>query len=165
MGYVESNLMRDERVVYQGHVHWFVFVPGVIFSLVGLLFLAASSGNGAAVLIGAVILLFGFYRLLSALLFKVTTELAVTTRRVIAKVGFISRNTVELNHSKVESFHVDQSITGRIFGFGTVVINGTGGGKTPIKMVSKPLDFRRQAMEVMDQGAASQPVQHAAASA
>jgi hypothetical protein len=57
---------------------------------------------------------------------------------------------MELNHSKVESFHVDQSILGRIFGFGTLVVNGTGGGKTPVPNIDSPLEFRREAMQTID---------------
>jgi hypothetical protein len=64
------------------------------------------------------------------------------------------RHTVELNHGKVESFNVDQSIFGRIFDFGTVVVNGTGGGKTPIPNIDAPLDFRRRAMETIDRSQA-----------
>jgi hypothetical protein len=55
-------------------------------------------------------------------------------------------------HSKVESFHVDQGIIGRIFNFGTVVINGTGGAKTPIPKISAPLIFRRQALMAIESG-------------
>jgi uncharacterized membrane protein YdbT with pleckstrin-like domain len=69
---------------------------------------------------------------------------------VIAKFGFIKRTTIELNHSKVESFHVEQGVFGRIFGFGTLHINGTGGGITPVPGIADPLGFRRKAMEAID---------------
>ena len=65
-------------------------------------------------------------------------------------MGFIRRNTIELNHSKVESINVHQGIFGRIFDFGTLVINGTGGGKTPIPSIDSPLDFRKNAMQAID---------------
>ncbi len=81
---------------------------------------------------------------------KLTAELAITSKRAIAKIGFIRRHTVELNHSKVESFNVDQSLLGRMLGYGTVVINGTGGGKTSISNIDAPLDFRREAMQTID---------------
>lgn len=79
-----------------------------------------------------------------------STELAVTSKRIIAKFGFIRRSTIELNHSKVESFHVEQGVLGRILGFGTLSINGTGGGITPIPGIGDPLGFRRKAMEAID---------------
>ena len=80
-----------------------------------------------------------------------TTELAVTNRRVIAKFGFISRRTVELNITKVESVQVDQSALGRLFDFGTLVISGSGGSQEPIPGISKPMAFRKALMEAQDQ--------------
>lgn len=74
----------------------------------------------------------------------------VTSKRVITKLGLIRRNTIELNHKKVESFHVHQSIIGRIFDYGTIIIIGAGGGKTSIPDIDSPLEFRRQAMAVID---------------
>ena len=70
---------------------------------------------------------------------------------MIAKFGFIRRSTIELLHGKVESFHVDQGILGRVLNFGTVVVNGTGGAKTPIPRIAAPLDFRRQALGVIEE--------------
>jgi len=58
---------------------------------------------------------------------------------------------VELNLTKVESFNVDQSILGRIFGYGTLTINGTGGIRTPIPSIVRPLEFRRAANEQIEQ--------------
>lgn len=139
-------------------MHWFIFLPGIIELILGGFLYALSAaayeqGNsdlGAFFAVGAVVvLLLGALSLFRALIKKMSTELAVTTKRVIAKVGFVKRDTIELNHSKVESFNVDQSILGRIFGFGTIVINGTGGGKTPIPEIDSPLDFRRAAMGVI----------------
>src|SRR5262249_59455107 len=51
-----------------------------------------------------------------------TTEMAVTDRRIIYKRGFIRRHTIEMHLDKVESVDVDQSILGRIFGFGDILI-------------------------------------------
>ena len=157
MGYVTNSLMTGERIVHLGKVHWFVFVPGVVMFLfyIGLALLLSAAEPGrqpsAVFLFAPVVFVFAIVSLIRALIYKISTELAVTSKRVIAKVGFISRNTVELNHSKVESFRVDQSILGRIVGFGTVVIRGTGGGKTLIRNISDPLEFRRQAVNIVDE--------------
>ena len=150
MSYVDSNLMSGEDVVHKGQIHWFVFVPGVFFVILGIYLFGIDQENGTGPVLGLIISIFGIASLIKAAITKATTELAVTSKRVIAKAGLVSRNTVELNHQKVESFQVDQSIMGRIFGFGTLVVNGTGGGKTPIKNIAAPLMFRRQAMEVID---------------
>ena len=79
---------------------------------------------------------------LTADLTRLGDELAVTDRRVIYKSGLLARHTLEMNRSKVESVDVDQSILGRIFGFGTIIVRGTGGSLEPIRMISDPLTFR-----------------------
>jgi uncharacterized membrane protein YdbT with pleckstrin-like domain len=159
MGYIENNLLQNERVVYRANIHWFIFVPGAIATIIAL-FLFSSSG-GAAVF-GGILLVIGIFLLLKAFIVKISTELAVTSKRVIAKTGFIRRDSIELNHNKVESFNCDQSIFGRIFGFGTIVVRGTGGGKTPIPSIDEPFEFRRQAMQTVDDS--SQPASVAPAS-
>lgn len=146
MSYVDGNLLPGETVIARGRVHWWIYVPAVLMLVAGLgLTAVAGPAGGLVVLIGMVMLL-------RAWLASLSTELAVTNRRVIAKFGFIRRSTVELLHKSVESFHVEQSITGRIFDFGTVIINGTGGVRTPIPDIAAPLEFRRQALNVIDSG-------------
>ena len=85
--------------------------------------------------------------------------LVVAAIYIIASFGLIqpfkefldtARDTTELNHSKVESFTVHQPILGRIFGFGTLTINGTGGIAIPIPDVDDPLQFRKKAMQIID---------------
>ncbi len=151
MGYVSGNLMPGEQIVYQAKIHWFIFVPGALLFVVGVALASVKIQHNIGPIAGGVVLLIALYWLLQALVVKISTELAVTSKRVIAKTGLIMRHTVELNHGKVESFNVDQSIFGRIFDFGTVVVNGTGGGKTPIPNIDSPLDFRRRAMETIDE--------------
>jgi len=73
-----------------------------------------------------------------------------SNKRVIAKFGFISRKTVELNISKVESIQVNQGFLGRIFNFGTLVISGAGNPQAPIPGISDPMAFRRAFMESQD---------------
>jgi uncharacterized membrane protein YdbT with pleckstrin-like domain len=155
MSYVDENLMIDEAVIYKANVHWLVFLPTITTFLTGVSLMLIGSIEKEE--IGLIMMLLGLFlfflsiiSFINALIIKKTTELAVTSKRVIAKTGFISRKTTELNHSKVESFKVNQSIFGRIFNCGTIVINGTGGGKTRINNIDDPLNFRRQAMEIID---------------
>lgn len=150
MSYVESTLLSGEQVVYKAKIHWFIFVPGMLLLAFGVYLFTLDVEGGTGPIFGLFAVLFGIFSLLKAFIQRVTTELAVTTKRMIAKVGLIRRATMELNHSKVESFHVDQSILGRVFGFGTLVVHGTGGGKTPVPNIDSPLDFRREAMQTID---------------
>lgn len=144
MSYVESNLTAGEQVLARGNVHWYVYVPGAALLLLGVLLIVATGVFGwVSVVVGVVLLIRGWIAVFS-------TELAITNKRVIAKFGFIRRSTVELLHSKIEGFHVEQGILGRILNFGTVVVNGTGAGKTPIPRIASPLEFRKNALNAIE---------------
>jgi uncharacterized membrane protein YdbT with pleckstrin-like domain len=73
-----------------------------------------------------------------------TTELAITSKRVIAKTGIIRRNAVEISNSKVEGITYHQGIIGRLFGYGSILIRGTGIGQVPIPFISQPDQFKHE---------------------
>lgn len=144
MAYVESNLLKGERVLARARVHWWAWGKGLLLAVAGL-FVPASAG-----LLAALMIMFGGYLVVRGLIIVTTTELVVTDRRVLAKFGLIRRSTIELLHRKVEGMTIDQSVFGRLLGFGTIVVNGTGSSKTPIPHIARPLDFRRDALEVIE---------------
>jgi uncharacterized membrane protein YdbT with pleckstrin-like domain len=159
LGYVEKNLMQGEKLYVEARLHWSIFTKAILFgaAAAGLLMYALITSMAGEAQVSLLVRNAGFLALIPALwsladaaIKHQSTELAVTSKRVIAKFGFIKRSTIELNHSKVESFHVEQSVVGRLLGFGTLHINGTGGGITPIPRISDPLGFRRKAMEAID---------------
>jgi len=143
--YIDNNLMPNETVVKKGVMHWFVYLPGLSMLILGLLLIVITQSP-----LGSLFVLIGIVISIKAALSHIGTELAVTNKRVIAKFGFIRRNSIELNHNNVESFKVDQSVFGRIFNFGTIYINGTGGVSTPIPSISAPLEFRRTALQTIE---------------
>jgi uncharacterized membrane protein YdbT with pleckstrin-like domain len=144
LSYVESNLTPGEQVIAYGKVHWYVYVPGGVLLALGVVLIMTSGVLGWLLAIsGAVLLVKGWIA-------STSTELAITNKRVIAKFGFIRRSTVELMHSKVEGFNVEQGILGRILDFGTIIVNGTGAGKTPIPQIAAPQQFRKQALAAIE---------------
>ena len=158
MGYVENNLSKNENILYQGKIHWFIFVPPLMMMLLAFFVLADDSKQDNERLVALVVMAFCVFVLVHSFFYKISSEFAITNRRIISKTGFISRKTVEFNHGKIESINVEQSIFGRIFGYGSVVINGTGGAKTPVKNIAKPLKFRMEAMNVIDHEQEQAPV-------
>ncbi|MBN1473114.1 MAG: PH domain-containing protein [Syntrophaceae bacterium] len=113
--YVQGNLAKGEEVVYEARLHWIIFIS-----------------------IKAILTL-----LIAPLIAWYTSEFAITNKRIIIKVGLISRRTLEMNLAKIESVNVDQSILGRILGYGTITVIGTGGTREPFFQISNPLDFRK----------------------
>jgi hypothetical protein len=169
MSYVEKNLMAGESVVYRTRLHWVVIfwpiVVTLLFGLSGLALLATSmsgssdnSGKLSPALVGGILLLVVAVVALGVSLAKRNaTEMAVTDRRVIVKVGVAARRTFEILLSKVESIGVEESVMGRMLGYGTVVVRGTGGTPESFDKIAHPLEFRTQVEEQIDksQGRAS----------
>jgi uncharacterized membrane protein YdbT with pleckstrin-like domain len=150
MSYVQRVLQPDETVAYSTTRHWFVYLRAGLFAIVCLALLIGSRfvppqepvAATALLILAAVVGVVALWFWLQAFIDRATTEFAVTSRRVIYKVGLIRRRTVEMNLSAVESVDVEQSILGRVLGYGHVRIIGTGGSPTPYPMISDPLAFR-----------------------
>ena len=129
MRYIERILQPGEKVLYSGTIHWVIYFPAVLFSLIALalLTLVKSGPTGMSWLIVSIAFwLAAAVTFASAWFRRWTTEIDVTDRRVVYKRGFINRHTVEMNMDKVESVDVDQSIMGRMLNFGDITVRGTG---------------------------------------
>ena len=137
MGYIESNLLPGETVVQRARLHWIVFLKAVAVVVVGLGLLYFQP------IVGGVVIAVGLLMAVPPWLQRLTSEFGVTSKRVIIKVGLVQRRTLELLIRQVEAISVDQSLTGRIFNFGTITLSGTGGVKETFHNIANPLEFRR----------------------
>ncbi len=155
MSYVERVLQPGEELVYRSRIHWFVYLNGLaILVIAGLVFWAGMRYAPPDVppmaieIVAGIIGLWGLLLVLGAWIRRLTTELAVTSRRIIYKRGLIRRYTIEMNMDKVESVDVNQSILGRIFDFGDITVRGTGEGMQPLHSIDAPLAFRNHVTAV-----------------
>jgi uncharacterized membrane protein YdbT with pleckstrin-like domain len=121
MGYIESNLLLDENIVYKARLHSIIFWKPCALIFLGIVFLIIQP------IVGAIVIASGVFALISPMIDYTTSEFGVTNKRVIIKVGFLRRRTLELLLRHVEAISVDQSVTGRILGFGSITLTGTGG--------------------------------------
>ena len=149
MSYVSRVLMPGETVLATARLHWIILLPSILTIVAGIAVASWARASGMdpgqakfVYALAGLLVLIGVLMFLGRLIVRATTEFAVTDRRVIVKRGIISLHTVEMNEDKVESVDVDQSLLGRLFGFGTITVRGTGGSLEPIRMISDPLTFR-----------------------
>jgi uncharacterized membrane protein YdbT with pleckstrin-like domain len=140
MSYVERNLLPNEQITYRARLHRIVYLlPDCIF-MVAIIVGLAGGGWIAAAVIGAI----GIVLFIPPWIRSVSSEFAITNKRVLIKVGLVRRHSLELLLQKVEGIGVDQSVLGRILGFGTITVSGVGGTKESFRTISDPLEFRRQ---------------------
>jgi hypothetical protein len=156
VGYIEQNLNPGEHILYKTHLHWIVLFRSIfvdlIFSAGGLALLIYGiagkhfeRGEAQALgIAGVTLIVLGNILLAISTFRRNATEMAVTNKRIIIKVGFLTKRTIELFLSKVESVGVEQTVFGRMMGFGSLTVRGTGGTNEPFSHVADPLEFRRQ---------------------
>jgi len=157
LSYAEKHLIAGETVQYETRLHWMVMVGhaliATVLALVGVSLLitpwrvvnggeASSAGalrwaGVACVVVAAIFFGIGFVR-------RSATEMAVTNKRVIVKSGLANRRTIELLLSRIESIAVEEPALGRLLGYGTVIVRGTGGTPEVFPQIARPLEFREQ---------------------
>jgi len=150
MSYVDANLLAGEEVVYRTRLHWKVFIAPIAFALIVSVPLAwvayAGTWNAFAWIPLAIALLW----FLAALIRRQTSEFVVTNKRVVMKAGVLTVRSIELLLSKVEAIAVHQTLAGRLFGYGDIVLTGSGGTKEPFASIQSPLAFRNAAQAATD---------------
>jgi uncharacterized membrane protein YdbT with pleckstrin-like domain len=146
MSYIDKGLMDGERIVYRGKLHWVVFLWPIIF-FVAAIMLTIIIGGAEGFIIGFMLIAVSIFSSIGSFITYKTSEFGITNKRLIVKVGFIHRNSLEVLLNKVEGIEVNQNILGRILGFGSVTISGTGGTKDPFHRIDAPLEFRSKAQE------------------
>jgi uncharacterized membrane protein YdbT with pleckstrin-like domain len=166
LSYVEKNLIAGEKLLYQTRHHWIVLLGPVLLSLflgvsgLGLLVESiasmagksqASGGTGSNAgglgIIGLILLVAAAGTLGYGIVKRNATEMAVTNKRVLIKTGLASRRTLDVMLSRVESIGVEETVTGRLLSYGTVVVRGTGGTPEAFVMIDHPQEFRRAVQE------------------
>jgi uncharacterized membrane protein YdbT with pleckstrin-like domain len=162
MGYVDRNLVPGETLLYRTRHHWLVLLGPVFAGLllvapgIALLVEAIATHDSAGLVVGsatvspqmmatagAVLLAVAIITFSYGVAKRNATEMAVTNRRVLIKTGLTSRRTLDLMLSRVESIGVEESTAGRVLGYGSVIVRGTGGTPEAFLMIAHPQEFRR----------------------
>ncbi len=149
MSYIKRVLQSGETILFTSRMHWVLYLPGLlvlVVGLAGLILLPNRQAGGLFLYASLAVVAIALVVLFLAWIKRVTTEIAVTNRRLIFKEGFISRRTMEMNLDKIESIDVNQSVIARLMGYGTIVVRGTGSGLEPLKVVDEPIALRNSVM-------------------
>ena len=163
MSYVDQNLISGETVAYRSGLHWTVVfwptllalvlaIPGIALLYTGNVDRAGnplSTVNLSTLKLagGVILLLVAAVIIARAALERGAAEFAITNKRIILRAGLLHRKSLEMFLNKVESISVDQTLGGRMLGYGTIMVRGTGGTAETFPRVASPLDFRRHAQE------------------
>ncbi len=170
MSYIQDNLLPNEKIIFSTHVHPAIFLPSITSFIVTLTILIYGYRNstytttsivdpsitingamGSLLLcISSLLFLYSIMLGIQGTISLLTTEFAITNRRIIAKTGFFHRRTLEILLPKIESISIYQNLLGRAMNFGNVTIIGTGGTKEPFQTISNPTAVRKKINQIIE---------------
>lgn len=162
MSYTQQNLTKDEVIVCETKLHWIVFSRPFFWLIIALLFVSIGPNYdllqfrllplmppiyklGAFIALCVTVIL-----ALATYILYFTTEFSITNKRVVMKTGLIRRSTLEILLNRIESISIDQSLFGRLFNYGTLLISGMGGSKDPFMVLPNPLHLRSTIQEQIE---------------
>ena len=141
MSYIQNNLQAGEEIKYKADIHWYIFAYPVILLLLSAFF--SSAQTGLFYYVSILLLLSGLFQLIKRILLKMGAEYVVTNKKVILKSGILNRDALELVLNKCEVIRINQSLMGRMLGFGSIVVT-TGGVTNKFDFITNPIKFRNE---------------------
>jgi uncharacterized membrane protein YdbT with pleckstrin-like domain len=147
MAYYTKVLQPDEKVTYIGRLHWTIYRNSILLCLAAIVIAVFAFGltediRFVVLCVAGILAVLAIVAFLRSWFVRITTEIVVTDKRIIHKVGWIARRTEEINVTKVETVDVNQTLTERMLGSGTVLIKGIGGSWEPLRRIASPLELR-----------------------
>ncbi len=154
MTYVQRTLASGEKLLMRANFNWtYSFFPVFWFALgvaPAVMLSAMQFGGGVAASqltiawwAAAVAAACGFVIMTSHIVHLWTTEIVVTSYRFVYKTGLISRDAQEVSLNKIEEINLRQSVWGRMFGYGKLILRGTGVGVIELPNLDDPITVRR----------------------
>lgn len=133
MSYVDGILQRDEKVVEKAKVSKLVLVGAWIkgILLMWLLFIPTIKAIKLTIAVSKI-------------------ELALTTQRLVGKVGIVARQVMDAKLDKVQTIKIEETFWGRIFGYATVVVT-TAGSDYLFRAIAHADDFKKKVMNQIDE--------------
>jgi uncharacterized membrane protein YdbT with pleckstrin-like domain len=146
MGFLEESLGANESIILRGRIHWLLHAYYWLWLLVGeglLIWARIALPKVVSLPVFAAITVVFVLIFLRYMIPVWSIEIGLTNYRIIVKRGWISRSTEELGLHAIEEVNLVQSVFGRIFGFGSLFVHGTGEDELGIEWLADPLEFRR----------------------
>ena len=168
--YVRESLTEDEEIIHAARFHWtfsMVAVLNIVYGVIGAIIVIVLGVKFQPGIMGYVVpegvglikqihllhpgvkifsflvILFGIWRFMRMMVFKATTEVAITNIRLIFKVGLVARKIEEIQADRIEGVDVYQGFFGRLLGYGYLIIRGMGIGELYLPPIEDPMTMRK----------------------
>lgn len=149
MSYIDKNLLAGEEIIFRTKKHLILFFWPLVWTLVASYIAPYIAANNILQTIAWVPwLLVAFFWVYAGLEYM-TSDFAVTNRRVLMREGFLYRHTNETRLAAISQVNVVQSLLGQLLNYGTVSINAFGAFDA-FPLIAHPFQFQKHVNEALD---------------
>ncbi len=148
-----NALLEGEKIIYEGKLHWIIFLKPAIICVILLCIVVSVIHQvqrevmHVALGLGFLAFFFGLLMATPALLKYWSSWIVITNKRVIARMGLLSKRSFDMLLIKIEGISVDQNLLGRLLDYGTIIVRGIGGGKEYFSHFRSPAEISKQVHE------------------
>jgi uncharacterized membrane protein YdbT with pleckstrin-like domain len=159
MAKVKSSITAArEKIIYQTHLHWILFLESAGILTLGTLVWMLGHRYAPQYQIyfsylSLPFFVYGGFKLLLEWIQHTSSDFVITSNRIVIKVGVLKRSSLSMPLNKIESIEVDQTITGQLFGYGSIHITGTGTATSKFDFINNPSQFRQKIQQASHGGA------------
>ena len=138
------TMTEDENFLRLARIHGAIYWKGVAVIIFGMLLLPTIATNA-----GFFLMFVGALMLVIAHLTRQLLLLAATDKRVIIRSGILYADMIELRYSQNESIELGINPIGQIFGYGSVIVTGTGQRRVIVPFIDDAISFRKTVNDVL----------------
>lgn len=138
------TLTTDEKVIAAATIHDAIFWKSVAVFIVGMLLLIGVFQN-----LGFLLMFVGVVMFVMAYLSRMFLVLTATDKRIFVRSGYVYTDMIELRYAQVESIEVGITPIGQIFGYGSIIVSGTGQRRIIVPFVKDAIGFRRRVNDIL----------------
>ncbi len=153
MGYIESLMAENERLVVRTRQHWMVLAPAFLgnlfgsflLALVAIVLFALAPALGLISIVLLALSLAPVFNLLRVFLDWWNEEYIVTNRRVVQAEGIINKHVIDSSLEKVNDVVLHQSWLGRVFDYGDIeILTASELGVNKLTKITHPVKFKTE---------------------
>lgn len=138
------NLIQNEEIILSEKISKIIFIPSIIFFIISIVFFVISKSN---YFFSLIFLIFSSVSLIKNLFLFLSTKFILTNKKIIIQSGIFFIDSFEFMLNKIESISINKSIIGKILGYGTINIAGTGGHFKGIDFIKNPDSLKLKVQE------------------
>ncbi len=149
----EGILIKGEKILVRGEVHWGIFWKSGAILVFGFLL------SLLILPLGMILILAGLIGLVHSLLMQHMLLLVLTDKRILMRTGILQVDVVDMRFKNIESIELERMLPGFILGYSNVIIMGVGQRFVRIPYVANGVQFRRAYNELVLNAEENQDIQ------